>query len=135
MNIIKKTLVIALSMAGLSTVPASIARADEWNKLTYLTFSSDVAIPGRVLTAGTYAFRLSDSQSDRHVVQIFNQTGTQLIATLLTIADYRLSPTDDTVITLGESAGNAPRPVTQWFYPGDTDGQRFIYPNSSSATP
>jgi hypothetical protein len=132
---IKKTVVIALSMAVLSTVPASIARADEWNKLTYLTFSRDVAIPGRVLTAGTYAFRLSDSQSDRHVVQIFNQTGTQLIATLLTIADYRLSPTDDTVITLGESAGNAPRPVTQWFYAGDTDGQRFIYPNSSPATP
>jgi hypothetical protein len=132
---IKKTVVIALSMAVLSAVPASIARADEWNKLTYLTFSRDVAIPGRVLTAGTYAFRLSDSQSDRHVVQIFNQTGTQLIATLLTIADYRLSPTGDTVITLGESAGNAPRPVTQWFYPGDTDGQRFIYPNSSPATP
>jgi hypothetical protein len=109
---IKKTVVIALSMAVLTAVPASIARADEWNKLTYLTFSRDVAIPGRVLTAGT-----------------------QLIATLLTIADYRLSPTDDTVITLGESAGNAPRPVTQWFYPGDTDGQRFIYPNSSPATP
>jgi len=132
---LKKTVVIALSMAVLSAVPASIARADEWNKLTYLTFSRDVAIPGGVLTAGTYAFRLSDSQSDRHIVQIFNQTGTQLIATLLTIADYRLSPTDDSVITLGESAGNAPRPVTQWFYPGDPDGQRFIYPNSSSATP
>ena len=132
---IKKTVVIALSMAVLSAVPASIARADEWNKLTYLTFSRDVAIPGRVLTAGTYAFRLSDSQSDRHVVQIFNQTFTQLIATLLTIADYRLSPTDDTVITLGEPAGDAPRPVTRWFYPGDADGQRFIYPSSSAPMP
>jgi hypothetical protein len=27
------------------------ARADEWNKLTCLTFSKDVAIPGKVLTA------------------------------------------------------------------------------------
>ena len=110
---IKNTVVVALSMAVLSAVPASIASADEWNKLTYLTFSRDVAIPGRVLTAGTYTFRLSDSQSDRHVVQILNQTGTRLIATLLTITDYRLWPTDDTVITLGESAGNAPRPVTR----------------------
>jgi hypothetical protein len=131
---IKRTVGIALSMAVLIAVPASIAKADEWNKLTYLTFSTDVAIPGRVLTAGTYAFRLSDSQSDRHIVQIFNQTGTQLITTLLTVADYRLSPTDDAVITLGDSTGNAPRPVTQWFYAGDTDGQRFIYPNSSPAT-
>ena len=132
---IKKTVVVALSIAVLSAVPASIARADEWNKLTYLTFSKDVAIPGRVLTAGTYTFRLSDSSSDRHVVQIFDQTGTQLITTLLTIGDYRLSSTDDTVITFGESAGNAPRPVTRWFYPGDTDGQRFIYPSSSAAMP
>jgi Flp pilus assembly protein TadG len=132
---IKKTVVVALSMAVLSAVPASTARADEWNKLTYVTFSKDVAIPGRVLTAGTYIFRLMDSQSNRHIVQIFNQTGTQLITTLLTIGDYRLSPTDDTVITFGESAGNAPPPVTRWFYPGDTDGDEFIYPNSSHATP
>ena len=132
---IKKTVVIALSMAALSAVPASIARADESNKLTYLTFSRDVAIPGRVLTAGTYTFRLSDSPSDRHIVQIFNQTGTQLVATLLTIGDHRLSPADDTVITFGESTGDGPPPVTRWFYPGDTDGQEFIYPNSSPATP
>jgi hypothetical protein len=132
---IKKTVVVALSMAVLSAVPASIASADEWNKLTYLTFSRDVAIPGRVLTAGTYTFRLSDSQSDRHVVQIFDQTGTQLITTLLTIGDHRLSPTDETVITFGEPAGNAPPPVTRWFYPGETGGERFLYPNSSRATP
>jgi hypothetical protein len=131
---IKKTVVVALSVAGLGAAPASSARADEWNKLTYLTFGKDVAIPGRVLTAGTYTFRLSDSESDRHIVQIFDQTGT-LITTLLTIEDRRLSPTDDTVITFGEAAGNAPPPITGWFYPGDTDGQGFIYPNSSPATP
>jgi hypothetical protein len=65
---VKKTVVVALSMAVLGAASASSARADEWNKLTYLTFSKDVAIPGRVLTAGTYTFRLSDSQSDRHIV-------------------------------------------------------------------
>ena len=132
---IKRTVLVALSIAVISAVTASVARADEWDKLTYLTFSRDVAIPGRVLRAGTYTFRLSDSQSDRHVVQIFDQTGTQHIATLLTIPEYRLSPTDDTVVTLGEPAGNGPRPVTRWFYPGDVDGQRFIYPSSSAAMP
>jgi len=130
---VKKTVIVALSMAVLGAASVSSARADEWNKLTYLTFSKDVAIPGKVLTAGTYTFRLSDSQSDRHVVQIFNQTGTELITTLLTVADYRLSPTDDTVITFGESAGHAAPRITRWFYPGDIDGQVFIYPNSSPA--
>jgi hypothetical protein len=132
---VKKTVIVALSMAVLGAASASSARADEWNKLTHLTFSKDVAIPGRVLTAGTYTFRLSDSQSDRHVVQIFDQTGTQLITTLLTVADYRLSPADDTIITFGESAGDAAPPIVRWFYPGDIDGQEFIYPKSASSMP
>ncbi|HEV3062135.1 MAG TPA: hypothetical protein VGY48_28045 [Vicinamibacterales bacterium] len=130
---IRRTAVVALSVAVLGAVSASSARADEWNKLTYLTFSQDVAIPSKVLPAGTYTFRLVDSLSERHVVQIFNQTGTQLIATLLTVADQRLSAPDDTVIMFGEAAGNAPRPITRWFYPGDTVGEAFIYPKSSAA--
>jgi len=132
---IRKTAAVALSLAVLGAVPASTARADESNKLTYLTFSEDVAIPGKVLPAGTYTFRLIDSPSARHVVQIFNQTGTQLIATLLTVVDYRLSAPADTVITFGEPAGDAPPPITHWFYPGDTSGEEFIYPKSSTATP
>jgi hypothetical protein len=129
---VKKTVVVALSMAVLSAVSASSARADEWDKLTYLTFSKDVTIPGRVLPAGTYKIRLGDL--DRHIVQVFDQAGT-LITSLLTIPDSRLSPTYDTVITFGESAGNVPPAITRWFYPGDTEGQGFVYPNSSSATP
>ena len=132
---IRRTAVVALSVAVLGAVSASSARADEWNKLTYLTFSQDVAIPGKVLPAGTYTFRLVDSTSERHIVQIFNQTGTQVIATLLTVADHRLSPADDTVIMFGEAAGNAPPPITRWFYPGDTVGEEFIYPKSSPAIP
>jgi hypothetical protein len=132
---IRRTAVVALSVAVLGAASASSARADEWNKLTYLTFSQDVAIPGKVLPAGTYTFRLVDSPSERHIVQIFNQTGTQLIATLLTVADQRLSPPDDTVIMFGEAAGNAPPPIARWFYPGDTVGEEFIYPKSSPAMP
>jgi hypothetical protein len=132
---IKKSVLVALSVAVLGAGSASSARADESNKLTYLTFSQDVAIPGKVLPAGTYTFRLIDSRSDRHVVQIFDQAGTQLIAMLLTVADYRLSPTDDTVISFGERAGNGPRPITHWFYPGQVDGEAFIYPKSSPGMP
>jgi hypothetical protein len=132
---IRRMAAVALSVAVLGAVSASSARADEWNKLTYLTFSQDVAIPGKVLPAGTYTFRLVDSMSERHIVQIFNQTGTQLIATLLTVADQRLSPADDTVIMFGEAAGNAPPPITRWFYAGDTVGEEFIYPKSSPAMP
>jgi hypothetical protein len=127
---VKKSMSIALLFGALGAWSPSSARADQSNRLTYLTFSQAVAIPGHVLPAGTYTFRLADTSSDRHIVQIFDQAGTQLIATVMTIADYRITPTDDTVITFGERSGNAPPPIAQWFYPGDSNGQEFFYPNS-----
>jgi hypothetical protein len=132
---IKKTTVLGLALAALVAGSASSAHADESNKLTYVTFSQDVAIPGNVLPAGTYTFRLADTQSDRHIVQIFKQDSTQIIATLLTVADHRATPTDDTLIVFGEAAANAPPPITHWFYPGELAGEEFIYGKSASATP
>jgi hypothetical protein len=104
---IKKTMLAVLILAAVEACSPSRAHADERNKLTYLTFSQAVAVPGVVLPAGTYTFRLADSLGDRNIVQIFNHTGTQLITTILTIADYRLTPSDGTVITFGEQSGNA----------------------------
>ncbi len=55
---------------------ASSARADEYNRKTVFTFSSPVEIPPvhikgfRVLPAGTYVFKIVDSQSDRHIVHL-----------------------------------------------------------------
>ena len=41
------------------------AKADEWNKITVVTFNQPFEIPGvgaQVLPAGTYVFKLLDSQ-------------------------------------------------------------------------
>jgi hypothetical protein len=127
---VKRNVSIALAVGAIGAWSPSGASADESNKLSYLTFSQAVAIPGQVLPAGTYTFRLADSFSDRNIVQIFNRAGTQLIAMLMTIADDRIASSDDTVITFGERSGNAPPAIRQWFYPGDSRGQEFIYPKS-----
>jgi hypothetical protein len=127
---VKKSVSIALLSGAIGTWSPSSAGADESNQLTYLTFSQAVTIPGHVLPAGTYTFRLADPSSGRRIVQILNQAGTQLIATLLTAEDYRPTPTDDTVITFGKRSGNAAPSITQWFYPGGSEGHEFIYPNS-----
>jgi len=58
---------LALSLVGL--VSASSARADDLDKKTVLTFSQPVEIPGVVLPAGTYTFKLANA-FDRHIVQI-----------------------------------------------------------------
>jgi LPXTG-motif cell wall-anchored protein len=111
---------------GAAVLPS--ARADEWNKQTKMTFSQSVEIPGKILPAGTYTFRLLDSPADRHIVQIFDADGTQLITTVLAINDYRLKPTGETVVKFTERAGDAPEALRAWFYPGDDFGQAFVYP-------
>ena len=75
------TAVFGLALVGAVFSPG--AKADEWNNKTVMTFSGPVEIPGvhlkgwAVLPAGTYVFKILDSQSDRHIVQIFNKDETQ----------------------------------------------------------
>jgi hypothetical protein len=127
MKIVKTLLVVlALSMLGATLAPG--ARADGWNKKTVLTFSQPIEVPGRVLPAGTYTFALVDSLSDRNIVRIFDADGTTVIATILAINNYRLTPTDKTMMTFAERSGDNPESLKAWFYPGDKFGQEFIYP-------
>lgn len=119
-----------LCLVLLVAFPLGIAKADDFNKLTIFTFSAPVELPGRSLPAGSYAFQLMNSQSDRNVVQVFNKDRTKLYATVMTIPDYRLQPTDKTVIRFSETAAGGPPAVKEWFYPGDKFGQEFVYPKS-----
>ncbi|HMD06426.1 MAG TPA: hypothetical protein VKH63_02765 [Candidatus Acidoferrum sp.] len=118
--------VFALTLLGATLAPG--ARADEWNKKTVMTFSQPVEIPGQILPAGTYTFVLADSPADRHIVQIFNADGSQIIATVLAINNYRLKPSGDTVVKFAERSGDNPEALKAWFYPGDNFGQEFVYP-------
>lgn len=117
---------LATMFIGVAVLPS--ARADEWNKKTIVTFSQSVEVPGKILPAGSYTFKLLDSPSDRHIVQIFDADGTHLITTVLAVNDYRLKPTGETVIKFNEQPGDAPEALRAWFYPGDNFGQEFVYP-------
>jgi hypothetical protein len=116
----------AVTLLGATVLPSALA--DTWNKKTVVTFSQDVEVPGKILPAGTYTFQLLDSLSDRHIVQIFNADGSQIIATILAINNYRLQPTGETVMKFGERPGDSPEALRAWFYPGDNFGQEFVYP-------
>jgi hypothetical protein len=78
-------------------------------------------------------FRLADTMSDRHLVQVFTADGSQLIASVMTIPDYRLTPTDQTVIRFTEVPRGSPEVVRAWFYPGNIVGQEFVYPKRRAA--
>ena len=102
------------------------AAADEWSKETVLTFSQNVEIPGKVLPAGKYVFRLADSAVSRHVVQVFDQAG-RILATVLTVPAASLTASDDTRITFEERPAGTPFPIKAWFYLGDLRGEEFVY--------
>ena len=118
----------AVTVLGAAFLPS--AHADTWNKKTIVTFSQAVEIPGKILPAGTYTFQLLDSYSDRHIVQVFNADGSQIIATILAINNYRLTPTGDNVMKFSERPGDSPEALRAWFYPGDNFGQEFVYPKA-----
>jgi hypothetical protein len=104
------------------------AHADEEDQSTKITFDKPIQIPGRVLPAGTYLFKLADLNS-RNVVQVYNAQGTTLYATLLTISTERPEATDATAVTLAEQGAGKPEALLNWFYPGNTIGHEFMYSN------
>jgi LPXTG-motif cell wall-anchored protein len=121
--------IFCLSLAALA-FSASV-KADAWNKKTIVTFSQPVEVPGGVvLPPSTYVFKLLDSASNRHIVQIFNEDQTHIYATILAIPNYRLRVTGKTVITFTERAAGEPPAIRAWFYPGDNFGQEFVYRKS-----
>jgi hypothetical protein len=140
MSIVKTVATTVFGLALMGAVVAPSAKADEWNRKTVMTFSGPVEIPGvhlkgwAILPAGTYVFKILDSQSDRHIVQIFNQGETQCYATILAIPNYRLTATGKTVVTFRERPAGQPEALRAWFYPGRQWGEEFVYPKAQAIT-
>jgi hypothetical protein len=106
-------------------------KAQTVNEKSILTFSEPFEVPGvdaQILPAGTYAFTLVDSLSDRNIVRITNVEGTHVFTTILAIDNVRLKPTDKTVMTFKERGEGQPEAIKAWFYPGYAWGQEFVYP-------
>ena len=129
---------VALAMALMGAALSPSLKADDYDKKTTMTFSGPVEIPPvyvtgmRVLPAGTYVFKLVNSSSNRHIVQIFNKEQTKIYATILAIPNYRLVPKDKTVITFKEGVKGRPEAIRAWFYPGANWGEEFVYPKTKA---
>ena len=122
-----KTVLILSLLPLVGRVLPSNARANAWDKLSVITFSNPVAVPGSVLPAGTYLFKLVDLGSCRNVVRISDKNESQLFATIVTIQVARLRPSDKTEIRFNESAVHDPQSIQAWFYPDDLTGVEFLY--------
>jgi len=126
---ILKTLLAAAAVALCVAAPA---RADESDKLTYLTFSKPVQLPGVTLPAGRYRFQLADTQESRRVIKIQSEDGKRQLAMLLTISNQLRDIPKDPVVMFSETAQGQPDAVKSWNYPGERIGYEFIYPSAQA---
>lgn len=108
------------------------ARADEYTKETFLTFSGPVQLPGVTLPAGTYMFKLADPDSGRRTLQVRDKEGTKIFAMLLTIPDERMEASDKPVVMFTERPAGQAQAIKAWFYPGERYGQEFVYPKEQA---
>jgi hypothetical protein len=124
-----KGLIGCLALA-LATVMAPLAAgAQTWDETTYVTFNQPVELPGVVLPAGTYIFRLPDRMTDPWVVQVLSQDRAKVYATLIGQQRTLVQPNKSPVEMFNEAAPGSPLAVRSWFLPDDmTTGVDFIYP-------
>ncbi len=93
----------------------------------YLTFDREVALPGRVLPAGAYAFDLmrSDSGTDMVRVSTRNRSRVVFLGFTLRVERPRGGATD--VVTFREAPRGEPAPIAAWYPIRSAEGHAFVY--------
>lgn len=124
-NTLTTKVVFFLCLGMAATLP--VARGDEWNQRTVITLREPAEVPGQVLPAGTYIFKLANSRSHRHIVQVFNKDENRVLGTFLAIPSHRAGPAEKPIVRFEERAAGSPQAIKAWFYPGRTIGHEFVY--------
>jgi len=124
----KIALLLAFSLVAILWLSPPSMYADDWDKATKITVNHPFEIPGMILPAGTYVFKIVDLPAERHAVRISNEDESATYATLLAFADLRMEATDNTVVTFYEAEKGRVPALHQWFYPGHLGGVEFAYP-------
>jgi len=120
-----KTMIVAVGLMALGiSLPA---HADENNKLTYLSFSKPIQLPGVTLPAGRYRFELADPVESRRVIKVQSEDGKKQLAMLLTLQNQLSEPAKDALVLFAETPEGQPEAVRAWFYPGESIGYEFVY--------
>jgi hypothetical protein len=125
---IKIALLLAFSLVAILYLSPPSMYADDWDKATKITVNHPFEIPGMILPAGTYVFKIVDLPGEHHAVRIFNEDQSATYATLLAFADLRMKATDDTAVTFYEAENGRVPALHEWFYPGHLGGVEFGYP-------
>jgi len=120
----------AALMAAVAVITVSsmttVAKADEWNRETLVTFNTPVEVFHEMLPPGTYIFKLADTSGSRNIVQIYTRDRQHLVTSFIALRAHRGSAAHSSVTVDYESSKNPV--VNNWFYANDEDGQTFPRP-------
>ena len=120
-----KVLGVAL---GFLVAAASVTAWSPIDRLTYLTFSRSVALPGVTLAAGTYAFEIANPLGDGSIVCVRDKGRQHAYYMGMTLPiDRPAGLKSDQQVLFGEPSSNQPPPIVAWFPPDDSRGRQFIY--------
>lgn len=121
------SVIAGLLLTATAIVP--VAHAGQADQETIFDFQQTIRIPGHVLPPGKYIFELIDAgnTSDLNLIEIFDATGTKLIAIIQTVSAERLEAFGKTVLTFDFRKNGRPPILLAWYYPGDLIGHEFIY--------
>src|SRR5947207_1410586 len=122
----------------LSAVLAPAVQAQDTadvKRLTIMTFSAPVQLPGITLPAGKYRFEMADINNAAHTVRVLNETGTKVLGTFSTIPTT--IPTRDlrdtnSLVMFAERPAGQPQAAKEWYYPQRSIGEEFIYPKAQA---
>ena len=116
--------------------PAAMAQdSAEARRLTLLTFSAPVQLPGVTLPAGKYRFEMADINNAAHTVRVLNQDGTKVLGTFSTIPTTmpaRDLRDTDTLVMFAERPAGQPQAAKEWYYPQRSIGEEFVYPKAQA---
>jgi hypothetical protein len=100
------------------------ASSDE--EVTVFTFTAPVRVPGKILPAGKYLFKL-DQHEELNVVKIESPDERKVFGVFLVKPDYQMQAPRKPGLVFEPGAGGTPDAIRAWFYPGDKYGNEFIY--------
>ena len=124
-SVLKKALSLTFAMAVVAT---SAGAWEPTNRLTYLTFSRPVALPGATLQAGTYAFEILNSNGGHDVVTVRDKARYHVYFMGLTNPIDRPAGMDpERRLLLGEAKAGEPPRILAWFPRDVQQGREFVY--------
>ena len=119
----------ALVLGMLTALPAA---ATPFDKRTLFSVSAPFALPGLTLPAGCYMFRLADDIRGRDVVQVLSADGATVYAMFFVLRTPRGEAADKAGILFMETASGLPIAVRSWWYPAESYGYEFVYPQRTA---